>query len=59
MKGKDTDAGIRITVSPSVGVGRVVNRQNLQQTLTTTSHPVDHFLQVSKITYTETRLTAQ
>ena len=53
MQGIDTDRVIRIAVLPSTRHIGVVNRQYLQDALVGLVHPVNHLLQVAKVTHTK------
>ena len=51
MYGEDADTAIRIGVGPCVGDGGVVDRQELQHTLSGLCHKVDHHLKVAEVAY--------
>ena len=50
MDGEDADAAIWIRIGPSMGDGGVVDRQKLQNLLSSLCHQVDHTLEVTEVT---------
>ena len=50
MDGEDADAAIWIRIGPSMGDGGVVDRQELQNLLSSLCHQVDHTLEVTEVT---------
>ena len=54
MEGEDTDTGIGIRVGPRMGERGIIDRQDLQNSLTGGRNPVNHLLQIAKVTYTKT-----
>ena len=59
MQGKDADATVWITIRPCMGNGGIIDRQELEHTLTGLNHEVYHRLEVAKVAYTSTLLAAQ
>ena len=58
MQGVDADRVVGVGVLPRMGDVRIVDGQHLQHTLLGLGTPVDHQLQVTEVTHTETALAA-
>ena len=59
MESKDTYTRVRIRVGPGMCDSGVVDREDLEHSLTRCCHPVNHLHQVTEIAYSEAVLTTQ
>ena len=59
MESKDTYTRVRIRIGPGMCDSGVVDREDLEHSLTRCCHPVNHLHQVTEIAYSEAVLTTQ